>query len=399
MVFTVLFNCLLILVCLIINLEFNTSIQWIFAQLGGYFPRDQYHLLLDAPEDTQKTFCDEFTKQLDREYAMSNLLYFLLIFNVIGTASSIFQRIAVVKVKDNVEMNPMILVLELSFIFVGVTYGQLFNVTNSNTITTEVCGKYQGYDADQAQTLNKMFTIVNPSDDVIFGFNFLISCIIIQSSVTCIIMLQRTQYLGELIIMLYQMVNEFLRFIATFGLVIIMFWLMGRILGADFKVSESSFFEVFLDLFNAINGNPLFSKFKIPTGQVYIAVFMYIFKVLLMSLLASMFINKYKQVWKNLEAYRLLKIIRLKNSVAYDKYIGGITLSFFPINVVVTPFILPIINMRSQRASDFLLKIQYILMIVMYLLMALTLIIPMSPFLYSKIVMNSIYILFNRTSQ
>lgn len=193
-----------------------------------------------------------------------------------------------------------------------------------------------------------MFTIVNPiNEDSILSFNFLISCIIIQSSVYCIIMLQRTQYLGELIIMLYQMINEFIRFISTFGLIIIMFWLMGRILGAVFKDSESSLFQVFLDLFNAINGNPLFHQFNIPIGQVYIAVFMYIFKVLLMSLLASMFINKYKQVWKNLEAYRLLKIIRLKNSVAYDKYIGGVTLSFFPINVIVTPFILPIINMRN----------------------------------------------------
>lgn len=196
--------------------------------------------------------------------------------------------------------------------------------------------------------------------------------------------------------MLYQMVNEFLRFLGTFGCVILMFWLMGRMLGADFKITNSSFFEVFLDLFNAINGNPLFKKFKVPTGQVYIAVFMYIFKVLLMSLLASMFINKYKQVWKNLDAYRLLKIIRLKNAVAYDKYIGGVTLSFFPINVVVTPFILPILNMRSQRASDFLLKIQYILMIVMYLIMALVFTIPMAPFLYLKMMVNSVYILFNR---
>jgi hypothetical protein len=209
-------------------------------------------------------------------------------------------------------------------------------------------------------------------------------------------MLQRTQYLGELIIMLYQMVNEFIRFLGTFGLVILMFWLMGRMLGADFKVTNSSFFEVFLDLFNAINGNPLFDKFKAPTGQIYIAVFMYIFKVLLMSLLASMFINKYKMVWKNLDAYRLLKIIRLKNSVSYDKYIGGVTLSFFPINVVVTPFIIPILNMRSQRASDFLLKIQYILMIFMYLILALMITLPMAPFLYIKIMVNSVYILINR---
>lgn len=244
-----------------------------------------------------------------------------------------------------------------------------------------------------------MFTMVNPINDEHFSFNFLISCVIIQSTIFCIIMLQRTQYLGELIIMLYQMVNEFARFLGTFGCVILMFWLMGRMLGADFKVNNSSFFRVFLDLFNAINGNPRFNNFRIPTGQIYIAVFMYIFKVLLMSLLASMFINKYKQVWRNLDTFRLLKIIRLKNSVAYDKYIGGVTLSFFPINVVITPFIWPILNMRNQRASDFLLKIQYILMILMYLLIALLFILPMAPFLYIKIMMNSVYILFNRSNQ
>lgn len=84
---------------------------------------------------------------------------------------------------------------------------------------------------------------------------------------------------------------------------------------------------------------------------------MYIFKVLLMSLLAAMFINKYKQVWKNLEAYRRFNIIRLKNSVAYDKFLGAVTITFFPINILMLPFIPPITMLRSARASDFLLKL------------------------------------------
>ena len=135
--------------------------------------------------------------------------------------------------------------------------------------------------------------------------------------------------------------------------------------------------------------------FTMPIGQTYIAVFMYIFKVLLMSLLAAMFINKYKQVWKNLDAYRLFNIIKLKNSVAYDKYIGGITLTFFPINILMLPFIMVIVSLRSARASDFLLKLQYVIMMIMYCILASFIIIPITPLLYIKILTNSFFIAMN----
>lgn len=121
---------------------------------------------------------------------------------------------------------------------------------------------------------------------------------------------------------------------------------------------------------------------------------MYIFKVLLMSLLAAMFINKYKQVWKNLEAYRRFNIIRLKNSVAYDKFLGAVTLTFFPINILMLPFIPAITILRSARASDFLLKMQYVIMIILYCGLAFLIIIPITPLLYFKMLTNSIFISF-----
>ena len=118
-----------------------------------------------------------------------------------------------------------------------------------------------------------------------------------------------------------------------------------------------------------------------------------------MSLLAAMFINKYKQVYKNLDAYRRFNIIKLKNSVAYDKFIGGVTLTFYPINIIMLPFIAPIVAFRSARVSDFLLKIQYVIMMLMYCGIASTFIVPMAPFLYLKILSNSIFILFNNKRQ
>lgn len=87
------------------------------------------------------------------------------------------------------------------------------------------------------------------------NFKLIASTIIIQSSMISVIMLQRTQYLGELIMMLDQMKNELIRFFATFGLIIVSFLLVGRMLGSELKYENATFWEVFMDLFNAFNGN------------------------------------------------------------------------------------------------------------------------------------------------
>ena len=55
--------------------------------------------------------------------------------------------------------------------------------------------------------------------------------------------------------MLDQMKNELIRFFATFGLIIVSFLLVGRMLGSELKYENATFWEVFMDLFNAFNGN------------------------------------------------------------------------------------------------------------------------------------------------
>jgi len=120
---------------------------------------------------------------------------------------------------------------------------------------------------------------------------------------------------------------------------------------------------------------------------------MYIFKILLMSLLAAMFINRYKTVWVNLDAYRRFTMIKLKNSISYDKFIGGVTLTFFPINIIMLPFSLILTALRSKRGSDIMLKIQYSIMMVLYCIISAIMFIPTAPILIIKIYTNSIFIL------
>jgi len=106
-----------------------------------------------------------------------------------------------------------------------------------------------------------------------------------------------------------------------------------------------------------------------------------------------MFINRYKIVYKNLDAYRRFIIIKLKNSVSYDKFIGGVTITFFPINLIMLPLATPIIILRSKRASELLLKMQYVIMIIMYCFLAFLMVIPATPVLLLKVYTNAFFIL------
>lgn len=116
------------------------------------------------------------------------------------------------------------------------------------------------------------------------------------------------------------------------------------------------------------------------------------FKILLLSFLVAMFINRYQYVWSNIDAIRRMDIIKLKNSRSFNEVYGGVTNTFFPISIFTLPLIVPVVFFKSERMSDFVLKFQYIFMIIMYCVIAIFLSIPFVPLLYFKCIANAIYI-------
>ena len=191
------------------------------------------------------------------------------------------------------------------------------------------------------------------------------------------------------------MISELKQFMITFGLVVVTFIIVGRQLNEEFKNEKSSFFQIILDIFDGVNGKQNYDDYKEPEGKAFITVFVYIFKILLLSFLVSMFINRYKFMWQNIDAIRRMEIIKLKNSKSYNELYGGVTITFFPISLIALPFLIPIILLKSERMNDFILKIQYSLMIVMFCIIAIILSIPLLPLLYIKCILNAIFISFN----
>lgn len=66
--------------------------------------------------------------------------------------------------------------------------------------------------------------------------------------------------------MLGEMISELGRFSSTFGLVFGLFILIGRFLSNQFQHEVADYWQVFLDLFNALNGNPNFENYTEPIG-------------------------------------------------------------------------------------------------------------------------------------
>lgn len=199
------------------------------------------------------------------------------------------------------------------------------------------------------------------------------------------------------------MMAELKRFLLTFGIIIIMFLVFGRVTIQSIMVEMPSepakYWAMLLDLFVVINGKPDFELFTVPFGQVFIGSFLLIFKILLLALLAAMFVNKYNICFENLDSFKRFSIIKMKNFSRYDPLLGAISLTFFPINIIVAPLIVPIILLQSKRASDFFLKMQYSLMMVLYSLAAILAIVLLIPVLVIKVISNSVYILIKNKRQ
>lgn len=114
-----------------------------------------------------------------------------------------------------------------------------------NALITDNCIElgYISLTPEDKDSADFMFAILSKTKGV-FNFQLLISAIVVLYSLISIIMLQRTQKLGELIVMVFQMISELNKFLFTFGLAIGTFIIVGRQLTEEIKLEPASYFKV-----------------------------------------------------------------------------------------------------------------------------------------------------------
>jgi hypothetical protein len=57
------------------------------------------------------------------------------------------------------------------------------------------------------------------------------------------------------------MVNELRKFLFTFGLVLVLFILVGRQMNEELKVKKTNMFGIFQDIFDGLNGQQDFDQY------------------------------------------------------------------------------------------------------------------------------------------
>jgi phosphatidylglycerophosphate synthase len=112
-----------------------------------------------------------------------------------------------------------------------------------NPLITDVCADVIEFSDDEIDKVSYVYSLIAQTSSL--NFQLIVSILIVLYATIMIMMLQRTQKLGELIMMVAQMVSELRKWLLTFGLLIILFILLGRQLNEILKIEKSSFFEVF----------------------------------------------------------------------------------------------------------------------------------------------------------
>jgi hypothetical protein len=206
-------------------------------------------------------------------------------------------------------------------------------------------------------------SVINRYNHVVLDYGTFISVQMLNSlivlffTIFTILMLQRTEQFGYIIIMMTQMLLELGRYIQTIGMIIFLFVVILRLTHLYLKTESINLKGAFLDIFDCYFGNQKIDQYIYPQGQIFALSIGFICKTFFGSLLISMFVLRYHHLWKNIEAIRRMDIIRLKNTQSYDPVFGAITMTYFPINIVLLPFLLPLMFLKSERLNDSILKL------------------------------------------
>mmetsp|Transcript_12390 Transcript_12390/g.19306 ORF Transcript_12390/g.19306 Transcript_12390/m.19306 type:complete len:183 (+) Transcript_12390:4230-4778(+) len=180
--------------------------------------------------------------------------------------TSIIQRFITLKFKDNVTLDFMQVALEVSIVINGIFFMISINTQERNSLLSDFCGSKIFIADGDKDTIDYIYSLRHPRDDQV-NFRLVLSVLIIQSSIAILYMLQRTQYLGQTIMMLTFMISEIMRFFATFGIIMLIFIIVGAMLQSDLKYDgEYSYWQSFIDLYKTFNGAKVLHEFQVPLG-------------------------------------------------------------------------------------------------------------------------------------
>ncbi len=138
---------------------------------------------------------------------MVDELYLLDIFSVLvgvnsmATFANAFQKILVLRFKDNVQFDFVRFLHDVGIVVCTILFFVARTQYDENTLMQDTCRRFVELSDSENAAMTTIYSLKNP-DWSKYDFSLIISVLVIQATIETISKLKRTHYLGQLITML-----------------------------------------------------------------------------------------------------------------------------------------------------------------------------------------------------
>ena len=258
MLFTVLISGLMISICLVLNVSAGALFAEMKLVFGKHFLADAT-IFSGAPVDQQSAFCGG---GIDQMVALGNILQLfntLVIVTGVGFLTSLVQKFTIYRVKENVQLPAEQVALEFCILVTSAAqfYRTMVPMEVDGALISGTCSKLRAapLTAEEVKHVNEVYGTFRVVQGDYLSIRIFASVLVVQYCLNAILMLQRTNSLGSLIMMIGHMLSELSKFMMTFFLVIFLAVIVGRQLNQEVKNEDSDFLQITLDIFEAFNGH------------------------------------------------------------------------------------------------------------------------------------------------
>ena len=176
-------------------------------------------------------------------YSYISIFYSIMFFNGLGFLTAVIQKLLTAQLIQNVELPYIYICLELSVVVTSIIYYQLINMSHFDTMISDKCKTVMDMDPETIETVDRVYTYMsNRVGTLNFKANFTV--IVLQNTLLLIFMLEKTAGIGELILMISHMLNEFKKFMLTFGFLLCLVIILSTTLSKELKTERNSFSEI-----------------------------------------------------------------------------------------------------------------------------------------------------------
>lgn len=109
-----------------LNIKLTVATELVYSFFVGHFSAHPKQLGAATPK-VLTDFCPKITESYLDTYKTIELVSYLIIFNLIGTVATIVQKLAVMKLKTNAQVDYMVFITEITTIIVGLLINNMIN--------------------------------------------------------------------------------------------------------------------------------------------------------------------------------------------------------------------------------------------------------------------------------